>query len=371
MPFKSEKQRRFLWAAHPDIAKRWAHEYPESNKGLPMYAKKKKTQKEAMLGGTPQILGRGLRKAVGNFTQTGYAKPVSAEQQPALQAQQAEALQRANNAHNWRPPVQPQFPRPQLRFGPLDDWRKKRIEPGFQEKFDAWRTYDNAMLSRPVGSLKFAALTAISGYVNKLNNLQINVTRPETGGVAKKANSKQEYIEIPRSEKPTYAGEEREQNVSAGQDFDMSSSGDNKPKKRENAINSLLQKISVVIGPKLRKAKEKQDAALEGRPEEYVPDNLGNKRYPAATPGIMPPIGMQPQQAQPQPQQPQSRPSAPPVGNGSTPQSRPIQSFGGLDVNNKLTGNSGLANGRASGANIKTSQDLLRLLRQSPYGQSR
>ena len=24
-PFKSEKQRRFLWAEHPDIAEAWAH----------------------------------------------------------------------------------------------------------------------------------------------------------------------------------------------------------------------------------------------------------------------------------------------------------------------------------------------------------
>jgi hypothetical protein len=28
MPFASEKQRRFLWANRPDIAQRWAHEYP-------------------------------------------------------------------------------------------------------------------------------------------------------------------------------------------------------------------------------------------------------------------------------------------------------------------------------------------------------
>ena len=42
MPFKSEKQRRFLWAAHPDIAKRWAHEYPTKKK-LPMYANQDKT----------------------------------------------------------------------------------------------------------------------------------------------------------------------------------------------------------------------------------------------------------------------------------------------------------------------------------------
>lgn len=25
MPFQSEKQRRFMWAKHPDIAKAWAH----------------------------------------------------------------------------------------------------------------------------------------------------------------------------------------------------------------------------------------------------------------------------------------------------------------------------------------------------------
>ncbi len=38
MPFKSEKQRRYLWATHPEIAKEWAHKYPRSNKDLPMYA---------------------------------------------------------------------------------------------------------------------------------------------------------------------------------------------------------------------------------------------------------------------------------------------------------------------------------------------
>jgi hypothetical protein len=25
MPFKSENQRRFMWANHPDIAEKWAH----------------------------------------------------------------------------------------------------------------------------------------------------------------------------------------------------------------------------------------------------------------------------------------------------------------------------------------------------------
>ena len=32
MPFKSEKQRRFMWAKHPEIAKRWAKEEKKSEK---------------------------------------------------------------------------------------------------------------------------------------------------------------------------------------------------------------------------------------------------------------------------------------------------------------------------------------------------
>lgn len=39
MPFKSESQRRYLWAKHPKIAKKWAKEYPNQKK-LPMHKKK-------------------------------------------------------------------------------------------------------------------------------------------------------------------------------------------------------------------------------------------------------------------------------------------------------------------------------------------
>ena len=40
MPFRSEAQRRYLWMYHPDIAKRWAKEFP-NQKGLRMHVKKK------------------------------------------------------------------------------------------------------------------------------------------------------------------------------------------------------------------------------------------------------------------------------------------------------------------------------------------
>ncbi len=39
MPFKSEAQRRFMHAKHPEIAERWEHEYPRKKK-LPYHAKK-------------------------------------------------------------------------------------------------------------------------------------------------------------------------------------------------------------------------------------------------------------------------------------------------------------------------------------------
>ena len=51
MPFKSEAQRRYLFAKHPDIAKAWSHgkssvtgkkEFTPHNKGLPMHHKRKK-----------------------------------------------------------------------------------------------------------------------------------------------------------------------------------------------------------------------------------------------------------------------------------------------------------------------------------------
>ena len=37
MPFKSEAQRRLLWAKHPDVAQKWSDE-GYTQKGLPMHA---------------------------------------------------------------------------------------------------------------------------------------------------------------------------------------------------------------------------------------------------------------------------------------------------------------------------------------------
>lgn len=44
MPFKSEAQRRFMFAKHPEIAKRWAHKYG-TPKDLPEHVGGKKKSK--------------------------------------------------------------------------------------------------------------------------------------------------------------------------------------------------------------------------------------------------------------------------------------------------------------------------------------
>lgn len=44
MPFRSEKQRKFMFAVHPDIARRWAEEY--GSKPQPKKPKRKDKDKK-------------------------------------------------------------------------------------------------------------------------------------------------------------------------------------------------------------------------------------------------------------------------------------------------------------------------------------
>jgi hypothetical protein len=78
MPFKSEKQRRFLWLKHPDIAKRWAKEYPNQKK-LPMYAddstsdsKKEEETKVAALNVLQSVLINSLKSHVTPVVSSTY-----------------------------------------------------------------------------------------------------------------------------------------------------------------------------------------------------------------------------------------------------------------------------------------------------------
>jgi hypothetical protein len=242
MPFKSEKQRRFLWAEHPEIAKRWAHKYPESNKDLPMYASDKDDKSTA---------------------------------------------------------------------------KEKTAQINISE---------------------------LVGRIVTDNNFTVpSILDPEPTQNCKKADSKQEKVDIPRSEKPTYAGEERAKgmissSIDTGKNVNESCG--------ENAINTLLQKISVVLAPAIEQTMENLEAEREGRVPVRVGKNRGLKQYPVATPQIPLPMGMSQAQAPAQPQQSkQSQPASPtPVGAGqSTATTDPIKFHSGLSMSGIINGNASLS----------------------------
>ncbi len=51
MPFSSKAQERFLYAKHPDIAKRWQSEAPVDIKALPDKVKKPSAAAKRLLSG--------------------------------------------------------------------------------------------------------------------------------------------------------------------------------------------------------------------------------------------------------------------------------------------------------------------------------
>ena len=260
MPFKSEKQRRFLWLKHPDIAKRWAHEYPKSNKNLPMYADSKDKEKKAALDVLARIL-----------------------------AQSSDVL-----------------------------------------------------LTTPV------------------------LNKTATG--VKAALDKLEYVKIPHSDKPTYAGQEREQGEQNSEQKPQSKINSilDEVNRAQDSTDPVLQKLSTVLAQPFRRMMEHQKAQDEGREPRYVPQIMGLKRYSLPTATVPPPMGSTPAPAAPAPQQApataqiqqpgNARPGGP-VGGGSNPMHNPIQAFGPLS-------SSGVINGNAA-FGVKNSPDSLKTAAKS------
>lgn len=64
MPFKSKAQQRWMFANHPEMAHRWAHETPDIKK-LPKKLKRKKMDKKAEeIGRLVDLIMEPLRRAV-------------------------------------------------------------------------------------------------------------------------------------------------------------------------------------------------------------------------------------------------------------------------------------------------------------------
>ena len=231
MPFRSEKQRRYLWASHPDIAKRWAHKYPESNKNLPMYASEDKTEDKA-------------EKSAKNRNSSAYV--------------------------NER--------------------------------------------------------TQIISTI-------IHLYAPETLKYSEDATYR---VKLPHSDKPTYAGQEREE----GEVQDTKEKDPQiEQKKPENAINSLLQKLAVVLSQPMAQLLEDRKAIEENRQAVRQPRNPGIRRYSAPVSAIPPPMGSQAQVAA-SPTPTTSGQPAQPSGQGmNSPSAQPINSFGPLSGTGNINGN--------------------------------
>lgn len=76
MPFRSSAQERYMWAAHPDIARRWVKKY-----GSILHRKSKKTSKEygfkaSLAAGTQKRFPKGSKKG-GQFAPKNSGIPVS------------------------------------------------------------------------------------------------------------------------------------------------------------------------------------------------------------------------------------------------------------------------------------------------------
>ena len=258
MPFKSEKQRRYLWLKHPDIAKRWADTYP-TKKDLPMYADDTKANEKQSMAA--QILTRVLPNHLRMFATSG-----------------------------------------------------------------ATRVY---------------------------------------GANIKKSDSKQEYVKLPTKHGPTFAGESDAQAEGLPEGDGVNNNNAMSPEKQDQVTASaLFKKLAVVLSPVLMQEIEDEQAQQQAREAQRMPTNVGVKHTPPAVNSIMPPMGMaqtppnpgQTQPAQPaQPQQPQQPPQQPAngqlagVGGGGSPNSNPINAFGGLSSTGDINGNASLGTRNMAG----------------------
>jgi hypothetical protein len=257
MPFKSEKQRRYLWATRPDLAKRWAKEYP-NQKDLPMRVSDKESEKESAA----------------------------------------------------------------------------------------------AILSRVLP--------------NKLNNFKTVNNTGKTPTTRKEADSKQEYVALPKTSGPTFAGETGTQ---VGGKQEQTQPESPKPGMCKNTdeltANALFKKLSVVLSPRLMQEVEDEQARQQAREAQRMPQNAGIRPMQPAVNNIPPPMGMTqpaPNPGQTQPAQPQ-QPAQPAngqlasVGGGSSPNANPINSFGGLSSTGDINGNAALGTQNMAGGEKMSAGD--------------
>ena len=193
----------------------------------------------------------------------------------------------------------------------------------------------------------------------------------------KRSDSKQEYVKLPVKHGPTFAGEAEAQAVNKPAEDGLNNNNSPSPEKQDQVTaNSLFRKLAVVLSPVLMQEIENEQAMQQAREAQRMPKNVGLRQTPPTVNSIMPPMGMtqpapnlgQIQPAQPaQPQQPQQPANGQlaSVGGGGSPNSNPINAFGGLSSTGDINGNASLGTQNMAGGE-KMAAGALDFLRPAP-----
>lgn len=370
MPFRSEKQRRFLWAAHPEIAKRWAHEYPTKKK-LPMYASDEKKKPEADTDSkkadfSPGAAARDTAAAAGLST-LGTTAGLAAAGMLSKRVGSPMLQQLFNNAA--RESV--------LFFNPMRSYRLLKRLPNAAvlsaRQLELSDKLVNSKLPKTIAGVNKSTVNKATKAFNDVQQLQNQTQRYVTqhgelptetlekgigvangvmnlgvGGVVGflphvTGSASQSPINAAFANKPpmtTYKqsavnsvaldiykklskqADTKEVYIEQPHSDKPTVAGENPPKvvktkgercnsetKPNNVVNPLLAKISAVLSQPIMQAIENERAEMEAREAARMPANAGIKRYAMPAMGTPLPMGMQAQAPQAQPQAPAAQPA--------------------------------------------------------------
>lgn len=370
MPFRSEKQRRFLWAEHPEIAKRWAHEYPTKKK-LPMYASdsKKDTKLDTdskQADFSPGAAARDTAAAAGLST-LGTTAGLAAAGMLSKRVGSPMLQQLFNNAA--RESV--------LFFNPMRSYRLLKRLPNAAvlsaRQLELSDKLVNSKLPKTIAGVNKSTVNKATKAFNDVQQLQNQTQRyvkqhgelpTETlekgigvangvmnlgvGGVVGflphvTGSASQSPINAAFANKPnmtTYKqsavnsvaldiyrklskqADTKEVYIEQPHSDQPTMAGENPPKvvktkgercnsetKPNNEVNPLLAKISAVLSQPIMQAIENERAEMEAREAARMPANAGIKRYAMPAMGTPLPMGMQAQAPQAQPQAPAAQPA--------------------------------------------------------------
>jgi len=369
MPFRSEKQRRFLWAEHPDIAKRWAHEYPTKKK-LPMYAsdekKDEKPETEAKKADfSPGAAARDTAAAAGLSTLGTTAGLAAAGMlskrvgspmlQKLFQNAARESVLFFNPMRSYK--LLKRLPNAAVLSARQLELSDKLVNSKLPKTFanvnkstvdKATKAYKDVQqlqnqtqryvtqhgelptetLEKGIGVANGVMNLGVGGVVGFLPHVTGSTSQsPINAAFANKSpmtthkQSAVNSVALDIYRKLSKKADTKEVYIEQPASDKPTVAGENPPKvvktkgercnseiKPKSEVNPLMAKISAVLSQPIMQALENEQAEMEAREAARMPANAGIKRYAMPAMGTPLPMGMQAQAPQAQPQAPAAQP---------------------------------------------------------------